>query len=431
AAGDISGYSVSSAGDVNNDGYDDIITGAYGNDDGGSMAGAAFLVYGQTTQLTSASLSTAVEFTGEAAGDYAGYSVATSGDVNNDGYDDLIIGATNNNDGGSSAGATYLIYGQSANLTSASLSTPIEFMGETANNEFGNYVSCGDMNGDGFSDILVGDKDDDSVANNAGAIYAGYLYIDNDGDGLAGTDGLFDGADTNDNDHDNDGSETGTDCNDDDATVYTNQTYYQDSDGDGLGNALVTTSVCASVAPTGYAANTNDTNDTIKDISAITAGDNGDITITYVNNSIATIDVFSYTGTGEMTLKQYEDNYYLVLHPKAKKLALVDINALAVLSSKTLAEKKFKYNSLKTYTLRDKKWAVVTAKNKKGKVKLSLMRIKINDETLGKKVQVSLENNKIKPAHTKKNDNKILLRNKNAKIIRKYLLTKKYNLKEL
>ncbi|MFA6028020.1 MAG: hypothetical protein WC752_03780, partial [Patescibacteria group bacterium] len=132
-----------------------------------------------------------------------------------------------------------------------------------------------------------------------------------------------------------------------------------------------------------------------------------------------------------LTLKQYQDNYYLALHPKAKKLALININTLTVLSRKTLAKKNFKYNSLKTYTLRNKKWAVVTAKNKKGKVKLSLVKILLTQEKLGKKLATSLVNKKIKPAKTKRNKNTILLRSKKNKILAKYLLTKKIVLKKL
>jgi len=255
-----------------------------------------------------------------------------------------------------------------------------------------------------------------------GAVYIGYLYIDNDGDGLAGTDGLFDGADTNDNDYDNDGSETGTDCNDNDATVSANQTYYQDLDGDGLGNPLITDSICSATAPAGYVTNSNDSDDTIKDISTITAGDNGDITITYINSETAIIHVFDYTGTDDVTLQQYQDNYYLALHPKARSLALVDINALAVLSSKKLADKNYKSNSLKTYTLRDKKWAVVTAKNKKGKVKLSVIKLLINQEKLGLKLYASFENDKINASKTSNHNNIIRLRNTKGKILVKYLL---------
>ncbi|MFA6028193.1 MAG: integrin alpha [Patescibacteria group bacterium] len=429
AVDDYAAYSLATAGDVDADGYADFIIGAFGNN---VETGAAYLIYGKaakysgTTALASLGVDGA-KFTGEAENDRAGVSVSSAGDVNNDGFLDILIGASKKD---TYTGKTYLIYGQVTKFTNASLSTANQmFTGEATTNQSGTVLSsAGDVNGDNFDDVIIGAP---GVNSAEGKAYLGYLYVDVDGDGLAGTGGLLDGTDTNDNDHDNDNSETGTDCNDDDATISANQTYYQDSDGDGLGNALVTTSVCSLTAPAGYVTNSTDTNDAIKDISTITAGDNGDITITYVNNDISTIDVFDYTGTDDVTLKQYQDNYYLALHPKAKKLALIDINALTVLSRKTLSKKSFPTNSLKTYTLRNKPWAVITAKNKNNKVKLSLVKIVITQEKLGKKVSASLVNKKITPSKTKKNKNTILLRSKKNKIITKYLLTKKLILKEI
>ena len=111
--GDRSGYSVATAGDVNGDGYDDFLIGAYANDDGGSDAGQTYLILGKAGGWTmDTSLSTAnASFWGEHLGDYSGYSVATAGDVNGDGYDDFLIGANQNSDGAASAGQTYLLLG--------------------------------------------------------------------------------------------------------------------------------------------------------------------------------------------------------------------------------------------------------------------------------------------------------------------------------
>jgi hypothetical protein len=111
AAGDRAGDSVAGAGDADGDGYDDFLVGAKYNSDGGSYAGAAYPVFGSASPA-SASLSTEMKYRGEAARNYAGVSVAGAGDVDGDHYDDLLVGAYGNQDGGSDAGAAYLIFGQ-------------------------------------------------------------------------------------------------------------------------------------------------------------------------------------------------------------------------------------------------------------------------------------------------------------------------------
>ncbi|MFA6028206.1 MAG: hypothetical protein WC752_04745 [Patescibacteria group bacterium] len=422
-----------SGGYFNEDDYGDFNIFALQADySGNTDVGFGYLIYGQAVRYSGVyALSdvggsiNGIKFIGEGAGDKAG-NWFTAADINNDGYNEYFVTALKYDSGGTADddyGAVYMIY-RDQTITSPVLLSDIgttingvKYIGERVGDYFGSDAErAGDLNGDGYEEVLFGawTADTDTLSN-AGKAYLAYFYMDNDLDGVPGTDGVFDG----------------TDCNDNDAAISANQTYYQDSDGDGLGNFLIANSVCSLTPPVAYVTNSNDTNDTIKDISTVTAGSNGDITITYVNNETAVIDIFNYIGSGNITLQQYQDNYYLALHPKAKSLALIDINALTVLSKKKLAKNNFKFKSLKIFILRDKKWAVVTAKNKKGKVKLSLVRIKINEETLGKKVQVSLINKKIKPAKTKRNKNTVLFRNKNNKIMAKYLLTKKYKLKEI
>ena len=110
---DRSGESLGAAGDVDGDGYDDLIIGARYSDAVGLVSGRAWLVLGRTL-LSSASRTLSLtgadfEFIGEASGDNAGNGVATAGDVNGDGLDDLLVGAPNNADRGSYAGKAYLI----------------------------------------------------------------------------------------------------------------------------------------------------------------------------------------------------------------------------------------------------------------------------------------------------------------------------------
>jgi hypothetical protein len=159
ATGDGFGWSVSGAGDVNNDGYDDLIVGARHNDAGGTDAGRAYVYSGQTGGLL-------WTFTGEAAGDRLGTSVSGAGDVNNDGYSDVIVGARNNDGGGSNAGRAYVYSGETGGLLWT-------FTGEASSNYFGHVVSgAGDVNNDGYDDLIVG-----SPSNDAGGADAGRAYV--------------------------------------------------------------------------------------------------------------------------------------------------------------------------------------------------------------------------------------------------------------
>ena len=174
-ADDLSGYPVSSAGDVNNDGYDDILIGARYNDDGGSDAGKTYLVYGPVSGLYNFSKNQSnASFIGENENDYSGISVSSAGDVNNDGYDDILIGAWGNDDGGSNTGKTYLVYGPvygDVDLSNADAG----FIGENADDQSGYSVSsAGDVNNDGYDDILVSTYLNDDGGNSAGKTYLVY-----------------------------------------------------------------------------------------------------------------------------------------------------------------------------------------------------------------------------------------------------------------
>ncbi len=157
AVGDWFGNSVSGAGDVNNDGFDDVIVGARYNDTGGGNAGRAYVYSGQTgVQLWI--------FTGAAAGDQFGFSVSGAGDVNNDNYADLIVGAPYNDAGGGNAGQAYVYSGQNGTLLHT-------FTGEAPGDNFGWSVSgAGDVNFDGFADLIVG------AVNAAAGIGRAYVY---------------------------------------------------------------------------------------------------------------------------------------------------------------------------------------------------------------------------------------------------------------
>jgi hypothetical protein len=109
AAYDDAGDSVSGAGDVDGDGFDDLLVGARYNDANGIDAGAAYLVLGSATPGDLTLSAADAKYSGEAAYDYAGYSVSGAGDVDGDGLDDLVVGAYGDDAGGASAGAAYLV----------------------------------------------------------------------------------------------------------------------------------------------------------------------------------------------------------------------------------------------------------------------------------------------------------------------------------
>ena len=174
AAEDFFGISVSTAGDVNGDGYCDVVVGAYHNSANGTFAGRSYIYFGGTSMDSIAD----VTMTGDTAYDWFGVSVSTAGDVNGDGYSDVIIGAKQNNFGGHYAGRSYIYFGG----TSMDNIADVIMTGETADDYFGCSVStAGDVNGDGYSDVIVGATQYDAIGNNPGRsyIYFGSTSMDN------------------------------------------------------------------------------------------------------------------------------------------------------------------------------------------------------------------------------------------------------------
>jgi VCBS repeat-containing protein len=184
SGGGLAGSSVS-AGDIDGDGYDDVIVGAPYNNAGGSLSGAAFVVYGSATptnvNLSGQALGTGFRIIGEAENDWAGYSVSVAGDVNGDGFDDVLVGARSNASGGSNAGAAYLVFGSATRPTDVDLDAialgigGFKIVPQDAGDQLGISVSgAGDVNGDGFDDLLVGAFKADANGADSGAAYVIY-----------------------------------------------------------------------------------------------------------------------------------------------------------------------------------------------------------------------------------------------------------------
>lgn len=191
ASDDTSALAVAGAGDVNGDGRDDLIIGAAGADPGGlSAAGSSYVVYGRASPPFAAVLglgtldgSNGFRIDGVAAGDGSGNAVAVAGDVNGDGIDDLLVGASTADPNGTSSGSAYVVYGRAnppfpVTLGLATLNGTNGFRMDGVQN--GNFTgrsvaAAGDLNGDGKPDLLIGaDGADPPGAMNAGSTFVVY-----------------------------------------------------------------------------------------------------------------------------------------------------------------------------------------------------------------------------------------------------------------
>ncbi|GDX81376.1 hypothetical protein LBMAG42_31870 [Deltaproteobacteria bacterium] len=336
SASDQLGSDVAGAGDVNGDGYDDVIV-------GGSNSNSAWVFHGSASGVGTTAKSTL------SGSGYFGFSVAGAGDVDADGYDDVIVGAFT--DSGKAGGAYLYVGSASGVVTTADTS----MTGDTAYDYYGwDVAGAGDPNGDGYADVLVAapgygggagrvyvhdgheawvdvdgdgydtetdcddadaaispgaaekcdaadvDEDCDGVADDDDSAATGTVsrWLDEDGDGYGGTTkvSLCDpGAEhvTNGDDCDDDSSGVhpgavercddygvDEDCdgllNDGDPSVTATDTWYRDDDGDGFGGS---TSVAACERPSGYDDVSTDCNDADPDVNpaANERCDDGDV----------------------------------------------------------------------------------------------------------------------------------------------------------
>ncbi|MDP6933112.1 MAG: integrin alpha, partial [Myxococcota bacterium] len=168
--GDRAGYGMSSAGDVDGDGYSDMIVGAYSYEESGgggggggggihevapSVDGVAYLVVDVATSGTHA-LDDEIVWSAPSSGTYLGMSVAGAGDFDGDGYDDVLVAAPYDDDGGTNTGTIYLVYGDASPSDMDLGSADVTFTGEEDQAFFGHSVaSAGDMDASGESEILL------------------------------------------------------------------------------------------------------------------------------------------------------------------------------------------------------------------------------------------------------------------------------------
>ncbi len=220
ADGDNIGFSLSNAGDVNGDGLEDILIGAHLADPNSNMsAGTGYVVYGSSSGFDARVRLSLLEGTngfkmlGENVEDFTGFHVSEAGDINGDGYDDVLVAAPfaspNNR---SESGRVYVVYGKPTttdieiSLSVLDGSNGFFIDGDLAGDNLGTAMGAvGDFNGDGFDDFVIGAEE----AGGNGSRGSGDAYVVYGGDSLpaildaasiAGSNGFFlGGFDTNDN----------------------------------------------------------------------------------------------------------------------------------------------------------------------------------------------------------------------------------------
>ncbi len=162
------GFSVASAGDVNGDGFADVIIGAH-NYLSASGEGRAYVYQGSSSGLSATAAWTA---DGDHSGAWFGASVASAGDVNGDGFSDVIVGADGHSASMSYGGRAFVFLGSASGLATSS---SWEFASDQDFARLGQSVaSAGDVNGDGYADVIVGAPYYQSVQANEGRAYLFY-----------------------------------------------------------------------------------------------------------------------------------------------------------------------------------------------------------------------------------------------------------------
>ncbi|GMW00562.1 MAG: hypothetical protein AMXMBFR84_16990 [Candidatus Hydrogenedentota bacterium] len=168
------GFSVSGAGDVNGDGYADVIVGAPYYFNGRNDEGGAFVFHGSASGLVGSDPASAASVL-ESNQEYArmGYSISGAGDVNGDGYADIIVGAPEYDNGHDNEGAAFLFLGSASGLVGSDPASAASLLESNQDDAFmgASVTGAGDVNGDGYADVIVGAPSYDNGHTNEGAAF--------------------------------------------------------------------------------------------------------------------------------------------------------------------------------------------------------------------------------------------------------------------